>query len=45
MFYIWHTLLVSLFLIIGFILGYKLAKKHYKKEEKTKARCPMGFSD
>jgi uncharacterized protein YneF (UPF0154 family) len=46
MFYIWHTLLIILFLTIGFILGYKLAKKQYKKEEDIpKGKCPFGFSD
>ena len=27
MFYIWHTLLIVLFLVISFVLGYKLGQK------------------
>jgi len=43
MFYIWHTLLIVVFITIGFILGYKLAKKQYTKKETPKGQCPMGF--
>jgi hypothetical protein len=27
MFYIWHTLLVTAFVVIAFVLGYKLGQK------------------
>jgi len=43
MFYIWHTLLIVLFISLGFGLGYKLAKKKYNKEETTKEKCPFGY--
>jgi hypothetical protein len=42
MFYIWHTLLITLFISIGFILGYKLGNKKPKTEQ-TKGKCPFGF--
>jgi preprotein translocase subunit SecG len=48
MFYIWHTLLVLVFIVISFVLGYNYGKKSkeykitYTKETKTK--CPMGFN-
>ena len=29
MFYIWHTILVAVFVAIAFVLGYKLGKKSY----------------
>jgi hypothetical protein len=49
MFYIWHTLIVILFLAFSFYLGYKFGKKNkeYKitYEEKPKVgKCPMGFN-
>ena len=47
MFYIWHTLLIILFITMGFILGYKLgyglAKKRYNKEIPSTGKCPAGF--
>jgi hypothetical protein len=42
MFYIWHTLLIALFISIGFVLGYKLGNKKTKIEE-PKGKCPFGF--
>jgi hypothetical protein len=42
MFYIWHTLLIALFISIGFVLGYKLGNKKIKIEE-PKGKCPFGF--
>ena len=43
MFYIWHTLLIALFITIGFILGYKLGNKKTTIKESPKGRCPFGF--
>ncbi len=42
MFYIWHTLLIALFISIGFLLGYKLGNKKPKTEQ-PKGKCPFGF--
>jgi len=49
MFYIWHTLIVLLFIAFSFYLGYRYGKKtkEYKityTEEKVKSKCPMGFN-
>jgi len=43
MFYIWHTLLIALFITIGFVLGYKLGNKKTTIEEQPKGKCPFGF--
>ena len=43
MFYIWHTLIVLLFVAFSFYLGYKLGKGKLNKEE-VKRKCPMGFN-
>jgi len=49
MFYIWHTLIVLLFIAFSFYLGYRYGKKknEYKitYDEKPKiGKCPMGFN-
>ena len=43
MFYIWHTLIVLLFVAFSFFMGYKLGKSKSNKEE-VKRKCPMGFN-
>ena len=48
MFYIWHTLLVLLFIVIAFFMGYKLGK--IKQEDKQgnkqeKGSCPFFNND
>jgi len=47
MFYIWHTLLVLLFIAFAFFMGYKLgkSKQENKQENKQeKGSCPF-FND
>jgi len=43
MFYIWHTLIVLLFVAFSFYLGYKLGKSKSNREQ-VKRKCPMGFN-
>jgi len=44
MFYIWHTLIVLLFVAFSFFMGYKLGKSKSDKKEEVKLKCPMGFN-
>jgi len=42
MFYIWHTLLVLLFIVFAFFMGYKLGKgKQNKPIKQEKGFCPF----
>lgn len=42
MFYIWHTLLVLLFIVFAFFMGYKLGKgKQDKPIKQEKGSCPF----
>ena len=44
MFYIWHTLIVLLFVAFSFFMGYKLGKSKSDTKEEVKRKCPMGFN-
>lgn len=33
MFYIWHTILVAAFVVIAFVLGYKLGQEKISKKK------------
>jgi hypothetical protein len=45
MFYIWHTLLVLLFICFAFFMGYRLGRnKPVESKQEVKAKCPMGFN-
>jgi hypothetical protein len=45
MFYIWHTLLVLLFIAFAFFMGYRLGRsKSVESKQEVKAKCPMGFN-
>jgi len=48
MFYIWHTLLVLLFIVIAFFMGYKLGKIKQKDKQgnkQEKGSCPFFNND
>ena len=44
MFYIWHTLLVLIFITFAFFMGYRLGKNKVVENKEVKRKCPMGFN-
>jgi len=42
MFYIWHTAIITVFLIFVFFLGYELGIKKTNTKKPT-GKCPFGF--